>query len=188
MSEAHCGPAVLEMLLSFLQVHISQESLARTIHAEDFIADRGLRIDELARIISLARPDMQFWYKDHASVQDLAALIHTFHYPVGVEWQGLFYDSPEEEAEEGEEEGDYGHYSVVVDINVADDIIVIRDPYREFSRHDRFLSLQWFLGRWWDENEMEIHHYTRVVRDEQMMYIITPKGTFFPKSLGMIAA
>jgi transcriptional regulator with XRE-family HTH domain len=189
MSESHCGPAVLEMLLDFVNVHVSQATLTHAIHADQMIEDRGLRVDELAKIIRISQPTLQFWYKDHSTIQDLDTLVHVYHYPVGVEWQGLFYDSPEEEAEDlGDETGQFGHYSIVADVEIADDLIVLRDPYREFSRQDRFFSLKWFVSRWWDENENTINSYPLMIRDDHMIFIITPKGAYFPKSLGMIAA
>jgi hypothetical protein len=77
---------------------------------------------------------------------------------------------------------------MVADVEIADDLIVLRDPYREFSRQDRFFSLKWFVSRWWDENENTINSYPLMIRDDHMIFIITPKGAYFPKSLGMIAA
>lgn len=186
MSEAHCGPAVLEMLLSFLNIQVPQSQLSAAIEADAFIQDRGLRVDELATIIKQIRPDLQFWYKNRATVDDLATIVHEYHYPVGVEWQGLFYDTPEDEYEDtGGETWDFGHYSIVRSIDPENDLIVLRDPYGKYAHQDRFFSLKWFESRWWDENEVLIQSYPTTLRDERMMFVVTHKGTPFPKWLDM---
>ena len=50
----------------------------------------GMRVDQLATAVCQLVPAAQFWYKHHASLDDLIALITEHLYPVGVEWQGFF--------------------------------------------------------------------------------------------------
>lgn len=186
ISESHCGPAVLQMLLSHLGINVSQEELTRVINAESFIHDRGLRVDELARATSIVAPNTQFWYKDHSLTDDLVTLVRDFQWPTGVEWQNLFYNTVEEEYEDTEgEQYDFGHYSVVVAIHPEENLIVHADPYPEFAGQNRYFSLDWFESRWWDVNPVTLFGKTEEVLDERMMFVITQKGTFFPKALGM---
>lgn len=189
MSESHCGPAVLEMLLSHLNIATTQDEITHFARVEHRIEEHGTSVLDLARAVRYGFPQVQFWYKDHARVEDLETLVHDFHYPVGVEWQGLFYDTAEEE-EEAVDQGataDFGHYAVVKHIDREQDIILVTDPYHSFANQDRFFDLSWFVERWWDDNEISANGYTRFVRDSRMMFIVTPKGTYFPKLLGMVA-
>ena len=186
ISESHCGPAVLQMLLLNLGVNVTQEHLTSVLQAENFIHDRGLRIDELARAVTLVAPDAQFWFKEHSETNDLVTLVQDFQWPTGVEWQSLFYESIEEEYEDTEGEAyDFGHYSVVVDIRPEENLIVHADPYPEFAFKNRFFSLDWFESRWWDKNEVIRFGHKESVLDERMMFVITQKGAYFPKALGM---
>jgi hypothetical protein len=186
ISESHCGPAVLQMLLDYVGVSVSQQRLASAIGAETFIEQRGMRIDELAKAVHLTSPDVQFWYKTESTIEELEAIVSQFGYPVGIEWQSLFYETPEEEAEDTQGESyDFGHYSVVRYVNTTDDEIVIADPYMEFADRDRYFSIQWFEERWWDTNELQEDGTIRWVRDDRAMFIIVPKGLYFPKLLGL---
>jgi hypothetical protein len=183
ISESHCGPAVIQMLLSNLGIEVSQEAVAAAGGAADLIALNGMRVDQLARAVRLLAPQAQFWCKDHASASDLARLVNDFHYPVGVEWQGLFEDRVEDESEEG----DYGHYSAVILVDEENRQVVIADPYKDFRSQDRIFSLDWFVTRWYDFNEVEDAHTgkLRTVEDRRLLFIITPADETFPRELGM---
>src|SRR5512133_2564863 len=96
ISESHCGPAVIQMLLSNLGIEVSQEAVAEAGGATELIELNGMRVDQLARAVRVLAPDARFWYKDHSSLDDLIRLVSEYRYPVGVEWQGLFEDSLED--------------------------------------------------------------------------------------------
>jgi hypothetical protein len=180
---------VLEMLLSHLEIVTSQTKLTAAIKAEEYIDDRGTTPKELAQACAKITTKAQFWYKEHTTIEDLDALINQYKYPVGVEWQNLFYDSVEEEFEDTDGQPfnyDFGHYSVVSQIDTENDEIVMIDPYFEFEDTYRYFSLSWFETRWWDRNKVQdpdTHHIKRI-RDERVSFIITIKGTPFPKILG----
>ena len=99
ISESHCGPAVIEMLLDAIGVKWTQAEITRAAGVEDTIEEDGTRIDQLARAVGQLAPQAQFWYKYYSSLSDIQYLLSR-GYGVGVEWQGLFYDSEEEEAAE----------------------------------------------------------------------------------------
>lgn len=190
ISESHCGPAVIEMLLSHLDIQVTQQQLSDAINAHEFIEDRGTRPEELAAAVAIVAPQAQFWYKEHTTVEELEMLVHQFHFPVGVEWQNLFYESIEEELEDTEGTPhlyDFGHYSIVRYIDVENDEIIMMDPYMEFSERDRYFSLQWFLTRWWDYNQIKDPVGGRIYskKDDRLSFILTLKGTPFPKVIGM---
>ncbi|HSW89348.1 MAG TPA: hypothetical protein VLH19_00575 [Patescibacteria group bacterium] len=186
ISDSHCGPAVLEMLFSHLDIHADQEQITEAAGARHRIKEHGLRIDQLAKATANLAPRAQFWYKEHAEIEDIDTLIHEYNYPIGVEWQNLFYET--EEAEYEDTEGayyDFGHYSIVKDIHLGNDEIVMIDPYHAFAGRDRYFSLQFFEHRWWDVNQIDINGLVRYKRDTRVMFIVTPKGMYFPKMIGM---
>lgn len=197
ISESHCGPAVIQMLLSNLGVEISQEAVAEAGEAADLIELHGMRVDQLAKAVCQLVPSAQFWYKHHASLDDLISLIIEHLCPVGVEWQGFFEDEDEaeddedeeetEDEEDDEDEDDFGHYSVVTHIDREKQEMIIVDPYKTFMERDHILSFDEFAPRWWDTNEITNPQTgrTRYVKDTRMMFIVTPKEALFPKTLGM---
>jgi hypothetical protein len=191
ITDSHCGPAVLEILLNHLNIKATQSELAAAVGADDYIDELGMSIDELATSIKKVFPQVQFWYKENTTNQELETILHTFQSPVGVEWQGLFYSTPEEEEDDIEDEDeppDFGHYSVVKDIDIENDLITLVDPYRDFADRDRMFSLEWFESRWWDTNTEIVSGYKEVNRDERMMFVLTLKGTYFPKMMEMTPA
>lgn len=183
ISESHCGPAVVQMLLSNLGIEVSQEAVAEAGGATALIELNGMRVDQLARAVRLLAPQAQFWYRDHAGAATLIHLVSEYRYPVGVEWQGLFEDRLEDE----EDDGDYGHYSAVIIVDEKEKRIVIADPYKDFRSQDRVFDLDWFVTRWYDFNEV-VNPKTgrkRLVEDREMLFIVTPYEETFPRELGM---
>lgn len=186
ITESHCGPAVLEMLLSNLGLEVDQQALTKAAGATQTIAEYGVRVDELAKAVHHLFAQAQFWVKHQTTVTELQTLCQEYGYPVGVEWQNLFYDSEEEEYEDTEGENyDFGHYSIVKSVDIDNDEIVMIDPFEEFSKSDRYFSLDWFTERWWDFNRVEINGLVRQRKDDHTSFIVTQKGVYFPKTLGM---
>jgi hypothetical protein len=185
ISESHCGPAVIQMLLSDLGIDVSQENIAEAGGAKDLIEMNGMRVDQLALAVQRLAPQTHFWCKSPASLEDLITTVRDYRFPSGVEWQGLFYATPEEEPETGDD--DYGHYSVVTIIDPVNRQLVIADPYKDFREQDRIFSFDFFLPRWYDFNEVKDPETgkLKLVEDRQMMFIITPKDEEFPLELGM---
>jgi hypothetical protein len=183
ISESHCGPAVVQMLLHTLGIQEEQSAIAGTCEVSHNIEKHGMRVDQLACAVRQLAPQAAFWYKDHATLDDLVKLVNDHDYLVGIEWQGLFEDSLEDETADG----DYGHYSVVTEADPVNRQVVIADPYKDFRSQDRIFSFEFFLTRWWDTNE-SIDPSTgkeHLVEDRQMLFIITPQEETFPLGLGM---
>ncbi len=191
ISESHCGPAVIQMLLSNVGVVATQEVITAAAGVEDRIEDYGTTIDELSRAVGQLAPQYQFWYKKESSLDELIEIVNVYGYPVGVEWQGDFGQDDEEydldDDEDEYEEKDYGHYSVVTQVDEARELVVIADPYREFAFKDRYFSLSEFDARWWDYNDVTDPKtgYTSRIYDDHLMFMITPKGAYFPKLFDM---
>src|SRR5512143_3600139 len=99
ISESHCGPAVIVMLLHHLGIEVTQEAVAEAGGAVDLIELYGMRVDQLERAVRQLAPQSRFWSKDMATIEELVEIVNTYHYPVGIEWQGLFEDSLEDETE-----------------------------------------------------------------------------------------
>lgn len=185
ISESHCGPAVLQMLLQGLGIVTDQASITRAAGVEASIDEYGTRLDQLAVACQRVAPQAQFWYKQFASLEDIKYLLSQ-GIPVGVEWQGLFYQSLEEEAADREgqnDETDYGHYSVVVFFDEENDQLVIVDPYKDFTNRDRIFDVQTFLRRWWDNNEIrdERTGQTRMINDTHMLFFVTMHDEWLPE-------
>lgn len=186
VTESHCGPAVCQMLLSFLGSHATQGEIVAAAGCEDIIFNRGMLIEELAKGVKKVAPFVTFWFKENATLWDLQEISEKHKHPVAVEWQGLFYATEKEEKEEaGNKSHDFGHYSIVKEADKKTDRLVMLDPYPPYYKEDRIFSLKWFEKRWWDENDVTKGGYDYVVHDKHAMFLITKKGTFFPKNLGM---
>jgi hypothetical protein len=189
ISESHCGPAVIQMLLANLGIAVTQEAVAEAGGATSLIDLHGMRVDQLALAVKELAPAAQFWYKDNATLEDLIALIIQHRYPVGVEWQGLFDTDPTNTGEEAHEE-DYGHFSVVTHVDLAKQELIIADPYKDFVSQDRIFSFNTFVKRWWDTNEVPdpATGTSKLVEDYHMLFIVTPTVETFPSSLGLAKA
>jgi peptidase C39-like protein len=182
ITDSHCGPAVVQMLLSNLGVDATQEEIALAAGVQDVIEMHGTRVDQLAAAVKRMAPNLQFWYKDHATLDDVLALVSQYHYPVGVEWQGVFEDEGEEDPEP-----DYGHYSVITHVDRDKGVLVIVDPYRDYVLQDRVFRLDEFDERWWDFNMAPnpVTGKEQLVEDYHMLFIVTPKEAYFPAEMGL---
>lgn len=177
----HCGPAAVVMLLSHLGLAIGQEELVAAAGAEDKLHDLGMTVDDMAVAIKTLLPEVRMWSKLGGEVGDLETLSNVYKYPVGVEWQGVF------EHEDGNDDDDAGHYSVITGVDRDNGFIRLADPYRLYAGKDRILPLKQFRKRWWDVNEVwdKGRRRRRLVCDERMMFIITPAKEVFPREIDM---
>lgn len=169
-TSSHCGPATLVSLFSFLGVRTSQGRIVRSLRAENKIKDTGLIIKDLARGVRIVgKGNFTFWKKEDATIGDLDRIVNKHKFPVGVEWQGVFYE---------DEEGDNGHYCVITEVNRFKGYLKLSDPYKRFAGLDRKFRISDFEKRWWDENGL--------IYDRKLMFLITSKKEQFPRSLGMV--
>ena len=185
ISEAHCGPAVLEMLLETVGVEVTQDMIVETLGIEDMIDEQGVRPDQLGTACVRLAPQIKFWYKYHADLDDVLAVLER-GYAVGVEWQGLFYKSEDIERKESSDEGDYGHYSIISYYDKENQQLIIVDPYKDFANQDRIFDVPVFLRRWWDTNEIMDPETgrMRIETDERLIFFITPQDESFPEEFG----
>jgi len=178
-TNSHCGPAVLEMLFSYIGKYFDQDDFKDTTGKdEENFRVYGMTVKEMIKAVKIMAPDCNFWYKENASLSDLQEVVKNYGFPVGVEWQGVFYEDSDE---------DDGHYSVVTHVDTVNNIIMLSDPYKRFAGSDRTFHIMEFNHRWWDENEV-IDPETQkryIIREEHMMFIVTPKEAIFPELLGM---
>ncbi|MFI5240969.1 MAG: cysteine peptidase family C39 domain-containing protein [Microgenomates group bacterium] len=175
ITSSHCGPAVLVSLFSFLGEKVSQKKITASLRAQKRIKKFGLSVKDLASATKIYGKDggLVFWKKANAKISDLDQLINKYGFPVGVEWQGVFYEDEDE---------DNGHYSVVTQINKKEGYLRMADPYYRFAGHDRKFKTTLFVKRWWDTNLIN----KKVVYDKRVLFIVAPKKETFPKKLGMI--
>lgn len=185
-SASHCGPATLQLLYSHLKRSFTQAQIVKAAGVADKIAEFGMRPHQLAKAVAVLTPELEFWFKPKATREDLHQLLCVERWPAAVNWQGLFYASPELEPKKPRD--DRGHYSVVIDLDLDLDRIVIADPYFEFSAAPRVFSLKWFKARWWDSAQ-DANPATGVeerLRTKHLLFVIAPKDATFPKRLGML--
>lgn len=182
ISDDHCGPAVAQMLLDNLGIEISQEKIAEAAGVLETIKVYGTRIDQLGSALKKLAPQVRLWYKKNSTLDDVRILLREHSYPVGVEWQGIF-----EREEEEDDETDYGHYSVITHIDDERKALIIVDPYKDFAMQDRIISISQFSRRWWDTNEItdRVTGKKEYVKDNKLLFIITPQGVSFHSQLQM---
>lgn len=180
ITENHCGPAVLQMLLENIGINVAQEEITEAAGATHTIETHGTRVDQLAKAVQQLAPIAKLWYKENATEVNLEYVLDTCKYPVGVEWQGLFDD-------EDDDDEDYGHYSIVANIDRTKDELIIVDPYKDFVDQNRIIRMSTFLSRWWDFNEVKNPETGEKIfkKDEQLFFVVTPLSTTFPAELGM---
>jgi ABC-type bacteriocin/lantibiotic exporter with double-glycine peptidase domain len=183
ISEHHCGPAVIQMLLENLGLQATQEEITEAAGATRSIAAYGTRVDQLARAVHELAPQARLWYKEKASLGNLRYVLDEAKYPVGVEWQGIFDDDAQAF------DDDDGHYSVVAHIDETRDELIVMDPYKDFVDQSRILKVSVFLKRWWDYNEVVDPQTGRksYKKDEQLFFVVVPQDVIFPEELGMRA-
>lgn len=185
ISESHCGAAVLQMLLENMGVTTNQQTIVEAARAEQTVDEHGMRIDQIAVACNRIAPHLTFWYKYYSSVEDIKYLLRK-EIAIGIEWQGLFYKSLEEEEEEGREETDYGHYSIISFYDEELQQLVIVDPYKDFANQNRVFDLDVFLERWWDTNEIIDHHTGKkeIVEDNRLLFFLTNSEEELPEEMG----
>lgn len=178
ISTNHCGPAVVSMLLSHCGSEINQEALVDAAEVRHTLEAYGMTVEEMGRAVKKIAPQLSLWYKEHATIDEIESIMNLHKYPVGIEWQGVFYE---------DEDDDNGHYSVVTNVDNVNKIITVADPYDRFAGTDRSFHIDEFEQRWWDVNEVfdPAIGERRVIRDERMIYIVVPKGEDFPHIFGM---
>jgi hypothetical protein len=180
ITENHCGPAVLQMLLENIGINAAQEEITEVAGASQTIESHGTRVDQLAKAVQQLAPIAKLWYKEKATVADLEYVLDVCKYPVGVEWQGLFEDMDDDD-------DDYGHYSIIANIDQAKDELIVVDPYKDFVDQSRIIKMSTFLNRWWDFNEVKDPETGEKTfkKDEQLFFVVAPLSVTFPAELGM---
>lgn len=180
ITENHCGPAVVQMLLENIDVHVTQEAITEAAGATQTIETHGTRVDQLAKAVRELAPNARLWFKEHASFEDLEYVLNEKKFPVGVEWQGLFGD-------EDEDDDDYGHYSIIANIDRSRDELIIVDPYKDFVDQNRIIRISTFEKRWWDYNEVKDPETGEKTfkKDEQLFFVVAPLDVSFPEKLQM---
>jgi ABC-type bacteriocin/lantibiotic exporter with double-glycine peptidase domain len=181
ITENHCGPAVIQMLLENIGVNVTQEEITEAAGATLTIAEHGTRVDQLAKAVRQLAPGARLWYKEKASLENLEYVLDMCKFPVGVEWQGLFGDV------EDEDDDDYGHYSIIAHIDKVKDELIVVDPYKDFIDQNRILKMSGFLKRWWDYNEVKDPQTGEKLfkKDEQLFFVVAPLDVSFPAELQM---
>jgi hypothetical protein len=204
ISESHCGPAVIQMLLSRLGVDVNQEEVAEAGGAANLIEMNGMRVDQLARAVQRLAPQLHFYYKDHATIDELVRVVIDYCFPAGVEWQGVFEDEAEEQpnetkpgaADQGDldangesEDSDYGHYSLVVRADRRKRQLTIADPYKDYFLRDRVFGFEVFDRRWYDFNEVPdpISGQPVLVEDDHLIFVVVRRNLKFLHRMGMRA-
>ncbi len=180
ITENHCGPAVIQMLLENVGVNVSQEEITDAAGAIHTIETHGTRVDQLAKAVHELAPIAKLWYKEKASVEDLEYVLDECKFPVGIEWQGLFEDMDDDD-------DDYGHYSILAHIDKVKDEIIVVDPYKDFVDQSRIVKMSLFVSRWWDFNEVKDPETGKkeFKKDEQLFFVVAPLSVAFPAELGM---
>ena len=196
INDSFCGPATLQILLSHYGINASQEKLVLSATTWERAIEKGLSKELLAKAVKNSYPELSFWIKNNADLSDIETMVRVYNYPVGVDWQGIFYEEGDENypdtsvTETGEEpvcKGDDGHYSVISDVDRASNKIRLNDPCSDYYENDRFINIQEFLNRWWDDRmDKNPDGSDKYVFEKRLMFVVVPKKVRLPESLGMI--
>jgi hypothetical protein len=176
LTDDHCGPAVVEIMASYIGINVDQDAIVLAAGAKQSIKKRVMTMAEIGTGFIKLFPECTFWFKHKATVHDLDKLVNQFHYPIGVEWQGDFGKYAYK---------DDGHYCVITAIDITQNIIVLSDPFYYFSGKDRTFQLDNFIGRWWDINDIidPITLTVTPVKDTRLLFFLTKKEQIFPQEL-----
>ncbi len=183
ITNSHCGPAVVEMLLNHLDIPVSQEAITKAADAEKTIKKHGTNIYQLSNAVNKLVPSVTLWFKKDCSFEEIETILFQYNYPVAVEWQAYFKDKNEKI----EDKTGYGHYSIISHIDRDKNEVIIADPHKDFVDLGRRVPLDIFIKRWWDQNEITYPDTGEKVLEEDyhMLFIITPNEEKFPSKLGM---
>lgn len=179
ITNVHCGPAVVKMMLSFVGVRVMQkEVMAAAGITEAKLRNYGMVYTEMAKAVNNLAPSCNFWYKSDSSLGELSQVINVFRYPVGVEWQGIFLPEHKDE--------DDGHYGVITRVDTVGNLISLVDPFY-YDGEDRRMGVVEFERRWWDVNMVHdmVTGRFQEVYDRRLMFVVTHAGETFPEELGM---
>src|SRR5512133_2965123 len=203
ISESHCGPAVIQMMLSSLGIEVSQEQVAEAGGAASVIDMHGMRVDPLAQAVLQLAPDVVFYLKEQCTIDELVRVVQDYHHPAGVEWQGVFEDEAAAKLDRANrawargsdllsidsESGDtdYGHYSLVIQADRRRHLLTVADPYKDFYAQARLFDFQVFDRRWYDYNEVPNPQTGQgeILKDDHLMFVIARRNVLFPRRLGM---
>lgn len=162
-TSAHCGPAVLQMLVSLYDYRISQDSFVKASGIRNIIKSRGMSPKQLGKAIKKLT-DLHFYTKQNTTITELFNLVRKYKIPVGVEWQGVFGKYSD---------GDDGHYSIVVNVDKRERTVTIADPFRNYARRDRVFKIEEFAKRWWDYNVIHLQSRKhRKINDRQLIFLV----------------
>ncbi len=184
ITDAHCGPAVIQMLMSHLGLQTTQQDITKSIGITRTIRYRGTRVDQLSQAVDkISFKNIKLWYKDHAKLSDIEQIINNYHLPAVIEWQGLFGYKINPKTGRKIQYND-SHYSIVTHIDPISKQVTLIDPYRDFIKQDRDFSYNQFRKRWWDVNIYVTPDGESVnIYDYKLFFFLAPKQAEFPKSL-----
>ena len=163
-----CGPASIEMMLSYYGINISQDEIATAggiVEGED-----GSRIDELDQAVKKICPNYVILARYNATLEDLAHLTEAIQLPVGIEWQGIFTHP----------DGTYfeiGHYSVVTSVDLKMGVLTILDPDERSGLVNGRIFVNDFIGQWWEDNDIPMigcSDRTEIVRNNHLLFVVVP--------------
>jgi len=165
-----CGPASIEMMFSFYGIGFTQDEIAEKAGVIE--GEAGSRIDQLDQAVKYLRPDYTLQAKYFSTIEEIISFIYTFGIPVGVEWQGKFFDEKGDQFE-------VGHYSVINWVDKAREKIHIVDPDERSALTDGWIGFIEFKERWWDENDVpkvDDPVNTEVIRNDGLLFVLVPQN------------
>ena len=143
-----CGPATLEMMVSFYGKSLTQNEIAdATGIPYEVITGYGISLHNLAKAVHRLDNRYVLLARYNSTISDLAEVVK--HVPVGVEWRCVFREP------DGSIWGE-GHYSIVDSVDLDAGLITLVDPFHgeNISHEDGVIAVDDFSELWWDENYM----------------------------------
>lgn len=162
----HCGPASISMMLSFFGEKVDQRELAAQAGVSDTIEKSGSRLDQLSFAISELLPSYLLLGNFFTSEEDINFVLNELKIPLGVEWQGIFFNEVRGRFE-------IGHYSVLNDYSPQSGDLGIIDPDDESVHCDGIIPKETFFPRWWEINVM---NDGKKYKTEKCSFVVIPKA------------
>lgn len=154
-----CGPASLRMVMNFYGISATEKKLGDLSGTPPFEAPASTTIEGMIK--AAKHFDFNVFYKENGSIEDLKYFISN-NIPVIVRWFS----------------GWWGHYSVVVDVD--DKNVVMVDPETKklflYTRKNRIRSGK-FMHAWFDFEGPIIEQPTDIII--RPMMVILPKNNEF---------
>jgi hypothetical protein len=164
-----CGPAAICAVMSSfpeLSYKFTIPAVINAAGATTTIQQNGTNLAQLAQAVTdLSQDSMTLLFKSHGTIDEIKSLLGQ-NTPVVVNWQGSTFKA---------EDGERGHYSVVVEYQDSTQTLVLIDSLPDFPTFREVFTHE-FQKKWHDFDSIyDTSGKETVKQNHQVMAFIIPK-------------